>query len=203
MAASWQEPKLTVEAGDKESDFLPVDCFSMNTGSDGPLLSQYARDVLGEQLQDAGEFWPVEVLGYRYWWFNCLASVAALDPARTEAEWGVVDGEWGEFKWITSVQRLAFLPDAVDSAPAVFRIPEFPQGTLFSSEPLARAIDGNRLTGFQLDPVWSQDGGGVLHPSGFDLPGTLAEPDRAEISRKRAQARTTLDRRRAHANHKR
>ena len=85
----------------------------MNTGSDGPILSDFARNVLDDILSPAGEFWPVQVLGHQYWWFNCLASVNALDVDRTDADWDEVDGEWGSFRWISVPRALEFQTEVV------------------------------------------------------------------------------------------
>ncbi len=196
----WQEPSLTTSDRDEAGEFLPVDCLPMNTGSDGPILSDYARMVLEDLLLPAGEFWPVQVLGHQYWWFNCLASLDALDLARTDADWDEVEGEWGSFRWISVPRTLEFQADVVASAPAIFRVPEFPQGVLFGGEELSRAISEYDLTGFRMDLVWSSSGGGVTDPAGFDLSEAFNEAAPGEAARKRARARAALQQRSAEAN---
>src|SRR3954470_15001096 len=111
VSFKWQVPELGPLRTDGAHPFMAVDCLAMNTGCDGPILSEFAVQVLGRQLQQAGETWPVRVLGQRYWWFNCLASVEGLDPAKTDADWEMVDGEWGEFRWISLARQLAFKPE--------------------------------------------------------------------------------------------
>ena len=106
----WLEPSLTVSSESSNEEFLAVDCLPMDTGADGPIISDFARQVLELLLSPVGEFWPVRVLDRRYWWFNCLSCVNALDRAYTDAEWESVSGHWGEFRWITTVRRLAFRP---------------------------------------------------------------------------------------------
>lgn len=192
---AWREPEFTLPAETIQQGFLPVDCLAMNTGADGLILSDYARDKLHDLLSPAGEFWPVRVLGHRYWWFNCLARVDGLDPARTEADWGVVEGEWGEFRWITSPRRLAFRVHSVRAAPTMFRVPEFPQGFLFGRESLERAVQTHRLTGFRFDLVWRESTGGVCDPPGFGFHGVFDDAAPGALARKRANARALLEQR--------
>jgi hypothetical protein len=190
---AWTEPNLTVsEAG---AEFLAVDCLPMNTGCDGLILSGFARSVLGEMLRPAGEFWPVRVQGREYWWFNCLASVDALDPSGTEADWEEVSGDWGSLRWIATTRRLGFRAGAVRQAPPMFRIPEFPQGSLFASELLERTVERHRLTGFRFDLVWSSEAGGVPDPPGLGFAGVFEEAAPGDAVRKRARARAVLERR--------
>ncbi|HXE53922.1 MAG TPA: DUF1629 domain-containing protein [Tepidisphaeraceae bacterium] len=196
----WRTPELDLADVDRDpGEFVPVDCLLMSSGCDGPILSDFAREALGDLLQPAGEFWPVSVLGLRYWWFNCLAGVDALDRAATEADWDVVSGDWGEFRWITLPRRLAFRPEAVAGAPAVFRVPEFPQGVMLAREAVEDAVTRKGLTGFRLDLVWSAGEGGVRGPAGFGLNEAFEERALGEIARKRARARAVLDLRKAHA----
>jgi hypothetical protein len=190
----WREPSFTLLDED-ESEFVPVDYLSMNTGCDGPILSDFARGVLADVMTPAGEFWPVTVLGRRYWWFNCLAQADALDLEATQAEWEVVRGDWGEFRWITLPRRLAFKREVVARAPAVFRVPQFPQGVLFGTERLERAVVAHGLTGFKLDLVWSAEQGGVQDPAGFGLEGIFDRRRASEVARKRARARATIGQR--------
>ncbi len=150
-------------------------------------------------MAPSGEFWPVDVLGHRYWWFNCLATLDALDADSTDAEWEVVAGDWGAFRWITAPRRLAFQPFRVRAAPAMFRLPEFPQGALFVGDRVEEAIRQGGLTGFRLDLVWSSVDGGVRDPAGFGFAGVFDGPTPGEVARKRAWARAALQDRRASA----
>lgn len=189
---AWKEPSLTLSADGSEPEPIAVDCFAMNTGCDGLILSGHAREVLQELMSPTGEFWPVKVLEQQYWWFNCLASVDALDAAASDAEWDAVEGEWGKFRWITMPRRLVFRPASVASAPSVFRVPEFPGGVLFCTDLLQQAIARHSLTGFRLDLIWSSTEGGVQHPPGFGFGGVFDEPPPGELTRKRALARQVL-----------
>ena len=171
----------------------------MNTDGDGPLISRYARDGLGSLLAGAGEFWPVEVLGHEYWWFNCLTTADALDLAETDAEWGEVAGDWGGLRWIITPRRLAFRPEVVAAAPMAFRVPEFPHGALFVGEAVQQAVLGRGLTGFRLDLVWSSDAGGVRDPAGFGFGGAFDGAAAGLVERKRAAAREVLQERAAGA----
>src|SRR4051812_35597576 len=87
VSFKWRAPELGPRWTDGNQAFMAVDCLAMNTGCDGPILSDFAVQVLGRELHEAGETWPVRVLGERYWWFNCLATVSGLDPAKTDADW--------------------------------------------------------------------------------------------------------------------
>jgi len=194
---AWHEPELEPDPADSEEEFIPVDCLPMNTGCDGLILSDFARRTLEGLLLPAGELWPVRVLGHQYWWYNCLAMVNALDRDVTDADWEVVEGEWGEFRWIGTPRRLVFDPKALRDAPPVFRIPEFPQGVLFGGGAFAHAVVSNGLTGFRIDPVWSEGAGGVPDPAGFGFGDALEETDPDDLERKRGEARTRLLNRRA------
>ena len=194
----WVVPRLALYADDPATDdFLPVDCLPMNTGCDGPILSSYARKVLEDLLGSAGEFWPVKVLDHDYWWFNCLASQDALDLEGTDAEWAVVDGAWGSFRWITMPRRLSFRPELVATGPAMFRVSEFPHGALFVRDVIEQAIVRHGLTGFKLDLVWSSEEGGVKDPAGFGFDGLFGGESFSKVAQKRAAARATLRERRA------
>lgn len=197
VTSPWPEPSLVPSPEGPPEDFIPVDCLPMNTGCDGLILSDYAREALEPLLLPAGELWPVRVLGQQYWWFNCLSTVRALDSVATDAEWETLEGDWGEFRWITRPRRLAFLPEIVAGAPAMFRVPEFPQGVLFGGDELARAVSSNVLTGFRLDLVWTAADGGVHEPAGVGFGDAFEATDSEELSRKRAQARLRLQNRRA------
>lgn len=190
----WENVELTVAEG-TESGFIGVDCLELISGNDGPILSEFARDRLDTLLSPSGEFLPVSVMGRRYWWFNCVATVEALDRKETDCDWSVVDGDWGSFSWITTTRRLAFQPSRIASAPAMFRVPEYPQGVLFATEALTRAVEHHELTGFQLDVVWSAQQGGVFDPPGVGLGGVFDGGTDAELKRRRARARSTLERR--------
>lgn len=191
----WEEAEFTVAAENAPEEFVAVDCLPMNTEADGLIVSEFARSKLEEVLAPAGEFWPVRVLGHRYWWFNCIARVEALDRRRTDADWSVIKGDWGSFRWITAARQLAFRAGRVTGAPAMFRVPEFPQGVLFANEALGHAVDRLGLTGFRLDLVWSSESGGVRDPPGVGFGGVFDGPSAIEARRKRIQAKLLLERR--------
>ena len=195
VAHDWDEPRLTACDG-APGEFIPVDCMAMSTGIDGFILSDFAREALDLLLRSAGEFWPVSVCGRRYWWFNCLASLEALDRRRTDADWSTVEGSWGSFRWITTTRRLAFQASKIRAAPVVFRVPEYPQGVLFSTERLDEAVVRHGLTGFRFDLIWSSRDGGVSDPPGVGLGGVFDDVPRNELERKRSDAKATLERRR-------
>lgn len=190
----WKCPDLIVAEGGA-GEFIAADCLELNSGTDGLILSDFALDRLDALLRPAGEFWPVKVVGRRYWWFNCLACVEALDRERTDADWSQVGGEWGSFRWITTTRRLAFDRDRVASAPALFRVPEYPQGVLFGTEALSGAVRESELTGFQFDSVWSAAEGGVADPPGVGLGGVFDAVDNEDVERRRADAMLVLRRR--------
>lgn len=199
VSFEWRTPQLELQDSDDRNGFVPVDCLAMNTGCDGPILSGFAVEALGELLRPAGEVWPVRVLARQYWWFNCLALANVLDCEGTEADWEVVRGDWGEFRWITLPRRLAFDPAGVSRAPGVFRVPEFPEGVLFVGDAFEQAVARHGLTGFRLDLIWSSEAGGVRDPAGFGMSEVFEQRPPGEVARKRARARAVLDERRAHA----
>jgi hypothetical protein len=191
----WQETEFAVASENAVAEFVAVDCLAMNTGVDGLILSQFARTKLDALLSPAGEFWPVRVLGRQYWWFNCLACIDALDRRRTDADWSVVEGDWGSFHWITTTRRLAFRVGRLKTATAMFRVPEYPQGALFGGEALERAVGRHELTGFRFDLVWSSEGGGVTDPPGVGFGGVFDAAPAPESERARARAKMLLERR--------
>jgi hypothetical protein len=196
LVQSWTEPILTMC---DDVEFLPLDCMAMNTGSDGLILSSLARDTLQDILSPAGQFLPVRVLNYNYWWFNCVACVTGLDSERTDAEWEEVKGNWGTFRWISAPRTLEFHVDVVATAPSMFRVPEFPYGTLFGNEILKQAIANQNLTGFRMDRVWSKDHGGMTNPPGFDFSEAVRDLTTiTTVSHKRAEVRAILRQRSAH-----
>ena len=191
----WVTADLTISAG-KASDFVAVDCMELISGVDGLILSDFARDRLGAVLEPVGEFWPVTVFERSYWWFNCLACVEALDREQTDADWSVVRGDWGSFSWITTTRRLSFQRARVAEAPAMFRIPEYPQGVLFCTKAMVDAVRAHELTGLRLNDVWSSDLGGVADPPGVSLAGSFDKEGSSELRRRRARALAVLARRR-------
>lgn len=190
----WDIQDLELAEGG-EPDFIEVDCFGLNTGSDGFVVSEHAMGAVERSLAPLGEFLPVRVLGHRYFWFNCLARVDALDRGTTEAEWGLVEGAWGSFRWITTTRRLSFVPERVADAPMLFRIPEYPQGVLFAGRELVDLVEGSNLTGFRFDAVWSSEEGGVEDPPGLGFRGVFERVDDRDRQRRREQAREQLRRR--------
>jgi hypothetical protein len=189
VVGPWQEIDFTP---DKVDEFVAVDCLTMNTGTDGLLINNYARNLLDPLLSDVGEFWPVRVLGQQYWWHNCLALVDALDQKNTDADWSSIGGSWGSFKWITTTRSLSFKQNRVKRAPVLFRIPEYPQGVLFAQTALRNAVRHYGLTGFRFDLVWSADIGGVLDPAGLGFGGVLAPISTHDLESKRQAARKLL-----------
>lgn len=194
VSEPWEAIEFT-RLDDGTDEFIAVDCLAMNTGADGFLLSEHARNVLSPKLETVGQFWPVSVLGQPYWWLNCMATVEALDRAQTDADWSVVDGEWGSFSWISATRRLAFRPTQLEDAPLIFRIPEYPQGVLFARDELRAIVETAELTGFRFDVVWSEDAGGIEDPPGVGFGGVFEQSSAAEITRKRKKARDILARR--------
>ena len=194
VAGSWEEIEFT-EVDDKHHEFIAADCLAINTGADGFLVSEFARDVLQPSLDAAAEFWPVRVFGYRYWWLNCLACVDALDREGTDADWSTVEGTWGAFSWISTTRRLAFVPNHLIDAPPMFRIPEYPQGVLLSVERVRRVVNKHKLTGFQFDLVWSAEHGGVNDPPGVEFGGIFHNFSQPEVDARRARACHILSRR--------
>jgi hypothetical protein len=193
VSEAWAEPELVAAGGDR-AEFIPVDCLSLATGTDGLVMSEFARSESTDMLSAAGEFWPVRVLDRRYWWFNCLACLDVLDRDDTDADWSMVQGDWGSFSWITSTRRLEFNLAKVQAAPAIFRVPEYPQGVLFARDIVHRWVEQLDLTGFRLDLVWSAERGGVDDPPGLGLGGIFEITD-ADNLRKRDGARLSLQRR--------
>ncbi len=193
-ALPWEAPYL-IPLGGEDAEFIEADCFSLNTGTDGFIVSEFARAKLDALLSPAGEFLPIRVCGRPYWWFNCLVAVEALDRDQTEADWGLVEGDWGSFRWITSTRRLAFDPARLAAVPAMFRIPEYPQGVLFATRGLEEAVEQNELTGFRFDLIWSSRDGGVSDPPGVGLGGMFDEIARDDSESRRAAARAVLERR--------
>ena len=187
----WAEIEFTLADGLLD-DFIAVDCLAINTGTDGFLVSDYAREVLAPLLTKAGEFWRVRVLGQPYWWLNCMALIEALDRKKTDADWSEVGGEWGSFSWISTTRRLAFRTSRLRRAPLLFRIPEYPQGVLFAQEALQNAVVAHGLTGFRFDPVWSTESGGVLDPAGLGFNGMFDPLAARHFETKRQSARATL-----------
>ncbi len=191
VSEPWAVPSLEAVEGSAEP-FIAADCFTTNGGSDGLILSDFARAVLDPVLSPAGEFWPVRVLERRYWWFNCIACVDALDREATDADWGLVEGGWGSFRWITTTRRLGFKAVVAGSAPALFRVPEYPQGALFCADALREVVARHELTGFQFDLVWTALEGGVPNPPGVGLGDAFEEMKATDVARRRARAVTIL-----------
>ena len=190
----WDEVDFT-GLSDTSDEFIAADCLTMNTGTDGFLLSGFAKEALSPLLFGIGQFLPVRVMGQPYWWLNCVALVEALDRSKTDADWSVVSGDWGSFSWISTTRRLAFRPSRLKSAPVLFRIPEFPQGVLFALDRLRFAVAEHGLTGFKFDPVWSTRGGGVLDPAGLGFGGMFDSVSDADVGQIRQAARDTLSKR--------
>jgi len=191
VSEPWEELELAPVEGEPD-DFVAADYLAMNTGADGFLVSAFARGVLSPLLGEGSEFWPVRVLGRPYWWLNCMATVAALDRAETDADWSVVEGAWGSFSWITTTRRLAFDAGKLEGAPLLFRLPEYPQGILLARAEFIEAIEEAGLTGFRFDLIWSTSAGGVEDPPGFGLGDVFESIETGERERRREFVRELL-----------
>jgi len=184
-ATPWNEFEFVPATLDDE--FMFVDCLTMNTSSDGFLISEYALSHLKLLLEPSVHFWPVRVLGQPYWWLNCMTQIRALDQINTDAEWSEVNGTWGSFKWISATRRIAFQAKNLEYAPQVFRVPEYPQGFLFAREKLRQLVQNKNLTGFRFELVWCARSGGVIDPPSIGLGGLF--------NRRSSQVRETERRR--------
>lgn len=188
---TWNEVEFT-ELNNVEDEFIAVDCLTMNTEADGFLVSAYAREVLAPLLVEAAQFLPVRVLGRRYWWLNCIASLDALDLDNTDADWSTVRGDWGSFSWISTTRRLMFHPNRLRHAPALFRVPEYPQGVFFAQDSLRTMINDYKLTGFKFVNVWSMKLGGVRYPDGIESSSMFTETSIEKARDRRRIAREIL-----------
>lgn len=191
VSEPWEPLEFTL-LDDDAREFIAADCLTMNTGADGFLISEFARGVLSQRLDRAGQFLPVSVMGQQYWWLNCMASVEALDRTHTDADWSVVDGAWGSFSWISATRRLAFRPTQLEVAPMLFRIPEYPQGVLFARDEFRAIVEEAGLIGFRFDLVWSEDEGGIADPPGVGFGGVFDQMSAREIDNKRSRAQEIM-----------
>ena len=175
VAEPWEIIEFT-RLGEAADEPPRVDCLTMNTGADGFLISEKAKHFLKPMLETAGQLWPVRVNSIPYWWFNCSIVINGLDHNKIDVDWSLVQGSWGYLKWISTTRLLYFKRYEVTRAPALFRVPEYPQGALFAQEVLRLAVQEHGLTGFKFDPVWSSERGGVLNPPGLSF-GSMFDQD--------------------------
>jgi hypothetical protein len=107
----WKKrPKLTVfiERGNKKpqprSDITTI-------ALPGPILSQNARDVLGDFLGQFGQLLELDVDGHVEYYYNVTNVVSCLDQERTERT------HYG------AVTRPVFSTSSMPDAPIVFKVP--------------------------------------------------------------------------------
>ena len=156
-ATDWDPPRLESPRG--KARVLPVDCVSaaMVSGSD-MLLSARAREALAPLLLPCGEYLPVQLDGLDYRWFNCTALVDVADQDR-------IEGRRSEHRQVPPdcwrrITRWAFHPERLVNAPAIFTVPQL-QRILMCTDVLREAVEAHDLLGFQFDPLWSPETGGV------------------------------------------
>ena len=156
-AAGWHPPSLRNPPG--KIKILPVDCVPAAAfGGQAMLLNQRAREALAPLLLSCGEYLPVRIDGLDYRWFNCTALVDVADQDRIEGRRSTES--YMPPGWWDRITRWAFHPERLAEAPAVFTVPQR-RRILMCTDVLREAVEAHGLLGFQFDPLWSPETGGV------------------------------------------
>jgi|688.fasta_scaffold205029_2 hypothetical protein len=139
--------------------FNDYPCLDLNT----PAFSQRAVDALGSMLADNGELLPLKTKIGKYYAFNCLTKIDALDVKKSEIERPYLDEIALDVPYF--VFRKSKLKDAT-----LFRIAELPS-SYFVTNLFKERVESAGLNGMNFIPVWPL-------PEGSDWRSDEAKRDR-------------------------
>jgi hypothetical protein len=147
IAVTWQP--MTIEplrdehnpAGEK-----PVgDCTLV--GSDVPVFSPKAVELLIDLLEPNGELLPMDFLGETWFGYNITTVLRALDRTKSQVEY------FPGTDRAMFIDRWAFVPGAITSP--IFKVPEKLTVALVTDE-FVNAVNAARLKGLAFPELWRE-----------------------------------------------
>jgi hypothetical protein len=144
-AAGWKT--LTISAADEDDTTAPLPDFAAVGVL--PAFSVRAAEALLPLLQPNGELLPLRHRRAEYMLYNVTTVAHVLDEGASAVTRFTGSGR------VMSVERFMFDSVAVQNL-HVFRIPQLLRGHMFVTDAFVGAVEANRLTGFNLVPVWSR-----------------------------------------------
>ena len=115
-----------------------------------PVFSSRAVDALGDLLEGNGEILPTTCEGEQIFFFNATKVIDALDESNSE-----VIRYHGSTE-VMRVETCAFFKEKLTGA-VIFKIPQFPVGPVFVTDPFVERVKSTGLKGFWFPRVWSTD----------------------------------------------
>ncbi|WP_129793751.1 imm11 family protein [Sphingosinicella sp. CPCC 101087] len=146
--SAWQPPEMKIlKTGDDGRPLLHSDFPWL--GSDTPVLREHAVGVLKPDLEQYGEFLPLDC-AEPVWLFNVTKVVDALDLDNST----IVPFDDGT---IMTIERHVFNPHAIGDA-EIFKLP-IRASPVYVSGRVAERIRTSGLQGVDFEPVWPGERG--------------------------------------------
>lgn len=126
-------------------------CDCTGIGSNIPIFSEKAVQVLEPHLNSNTELLPLQHPSKAYYAVNVTRLIDALDYENSEVEY--VEGHPG---FVRDVHRFAFKLDAIQEYP-IFKIPEYKRLRIFVTDTFKEAVEANGLKGFTFELLWDSE----------------------------------------------
>jgi hypothetical protein len=157
MKSTWRKVRVERRIESAEDASKPLADYTHDVSF--PLFGERACVALGDDLKRNGELLDTLCEEAKYWYYNPLTVLDALDENKTEF--------YGKSHQIS---RYVFHSDRLKNA-SIFKIALWPKGaTIFVTESFVRQVRAAGLTGFQPLLVWSDEDEVIRRFDMFDLP---------------------------------
>jgi len=143
IAPRWLAPPMHIHEKGRETR-PPSDSPGFLPGI--PLFSPRAVNVLKALLNSHGEFLPLNCHDQELYAFNVTRIVNGLDLTHSDYKIFPSTGR------IMLVNKYVFISSVVENLP-IFKIIQFPRGTVFVDDSFVHLIKHNKLTGFLFTPA--------------------------------------------------
>jgi len=145
--SSWTPVKMERLLKDERGRALRRSDFPSGSGGDMLLLTEKARQALGESLTPVGELLPLDCGDEILWALNVTLLLDVLDQERSELLRSTETGK------ILRVKKPVFRAGLLDGV-ELFKLSAMPRGLIYVTEPFVKRVQASRLQGISFDRVW-------------------------------------------------
>lgn len=149
-APAWvpvEMKRLTVSEQGRQ--LTPGDFYACS-GGDMLIFGDYARQIIGPNLEQYGEVLPLTCDGHRFWTLNVTSFVDALDEGASQVTHASDTGR------VLTVRRHVFKAVALEGA-GLFKLPQTPRGLIYVTDSFAERLRESKLVGLELVQLWAPD----------------------------------------------
>ena len=157
MAADWRKVRLTRRIESAADASKPLADYAQDVSF--PLFGERSVAELSEILRANGELLATAFDEAKYWYYNPLTLLDALDEKQAEF--------FGKSRQIT---RYVFKTQVISEA-TIFKLSYWSKGnTIFVTDRFIARVEASNLTGFEPLLVWSDEDDVIRRFDIFDLP---------------------------------